>query len=63
MEIHTEISLAPIQMRFGEGNGTNNRPTPKTATAKKWRTKLNGRGFRPESSDTGPVEKTPPRLR
>ena len=50
-------------MRFGEGNGSNKRPTPKTATAKKWKTKVNGRGFRPESSDTGPVEQTPPRLR
>ena len=33
--IHTEISLAPIQIRFGEGNGNSKRPTPNIATAKK----------------------------
>jgi len=27
-EICTEISLAPINIRFGEGNGSNKRPTP-----------------------------------
>lgn len=61
--IHTEINLAPIQARLGDGNGSNRRPTPYTATAKKWRTKLKGRGFNPESRETGPVENTPPRLR
>lgn len=59
----TEINLAPIQMRLGDGNGSNSRPTPYIATAKKWRTKLNGRGFNPERRETGPVEKTPPRLK
>ena len=62
-EILTEINLAPIHMRFGEGNGMSKRPTPYIATAKKWRTKLNGRGFRPESRAIGPSEKTPPRLK
>jgi hypothetical protein len=61
--ILTEINLAPIQMREGEGKGSNKRPTPNTATAKKWRTKLKGRGFNPESRETGPVENTPPRLK
>lgn len=59
----TEISLAPIQSRLGEGNGMSKRPTPYIATAKKWRTKLKGRGFNPESKETGPFEKTPPRLK
>ena len=60
---HTEINLAPIHRRVGEGNGSNRRPTPYIATEKKWRTKLIGRGLRPESRATGPVEQTPPRLR
>lgn len=59
----TEISLAPIQIRLGEGNGNSKRPTPYIATAKKCRTKLTGRGFKPESKEIGPVENTPPRLR
>jgi len=62
-KILTEINLAPIHMRFREGNGTSKRPTPYIATAKKCRTKLNGRGFRPERRDIGPSEKTPPRLK
>lgn len=61
--ILTEINLAPIQTRFGDGNGSINLPTPYIATAKKWSTKLNGRGFNPESRETGPVENMPPRLR
>ena len=28
VEICTEISLAPINIRLGEGNGSNKRPTP-----------------------------------
>lgn len=63
LEACTEINLAPIQTRLGEGNGISNRPTPYIATAKKWRTKLKGRGFNPESKETGPFEKIPPRLR
>lgn len=63
LEALTEINLAPIQMRLGEGNGISSRPTPYIATAKKWRTKLNGRGFNPESKQTGPFEKIPPRLK
>lgn len=43
-----EINLAPIHIRFGEGNGIKRRPTPYTATAKECRAKLNRRGFRPE---------------
>lgn len=62
-KIHTKINLAPIQTPLGEGNGTSKRPTPNIATAKKWRTKLKGRGFRLESKATGPVEKIPPRLK
>lgn len=62
-QVHTEINLAPIHSRLGEGNGINNRPTPYIATAKKWNTKLSGRGFRPESKATGPLEQTPPRLK
>ena len=63
IEIRTEINLAPIQTRLSEGKGSSRRPTPYIATAKKWRTKLNGRGFRPESKATGPVENIPPRLK
>lgn len=62
-KILTEINLAPIHIRLGEGKGNNKRPTPYIATAKKWTTKLNGRGLRPESRETGPVEQTPPRLK
>jgi hypothetical protein len=58
-----EINLAPIHILLGEGNGINRRPTPYIATAKKWRTKLSGQGFRPESRAIGPFEKTPPRLK
>lgn len=59
----TESNLAPNQSLCGEGNGSNNRPTPKTATEKKWRKRLKGLGFRPESREMGPSEQTPPRLR
>lgn len=59
----TDINLAPIHIRLGEGKGSSNRPTPYIATAKKWQTRLSGRGFKPESKDTGPLENTPPRLR
>jgi hypothetical protein len=38
-------SLAPIQILFGEGKGSMSRPIPNTATAKKWHTRLSGRGF------------------
>jgi len=62
-KILTEINLAPIHTRLGEGNGMSKRPTPYIATAKKCRTRLKGRGFRPESRDIGPLEKTPPRLK
>ena len=62
-EALTESNLAPNHIRPGEGNGINKRPTPYTATAKKWSTKLEGLGFRPERRATGPLEKTPPRLR
>lgn len=55
----TKINLAPIQTRFGEGNGSNNRPTPYIAMAKKWRTKDSGRGIRAESRATGPLEQIP----
>lgn len=61
--ILTVINLSPIHMRLGEGNGRSKRPTPYIATAKKWRTKLKGRGFNPESKETGPSENKPPRLR
>lgn len=61
--MRTEINLAPIQNRFGEGNGTNKRLTPYIATAKKWSTKLSGRGFRPEIKATGPLEQIPPMLK
>lgn len=60
---HTEINLAPIHKRAGEGKGSSRRPTPYMATAKKWRTKLNGLGFSPDSREIGPFEKMPPRLR
>lgn len=56
-----DINLTPAHKRLGVGNGNNIRPTPYIATAKKWRTKLSGRGLRPESRATGPVEQTPPR--
>ena len=59
----TEINLAPIHIRLGEGKGSSKRPTPYIATAKKCTTKLKGRGFKPESNDTGPFEKMPPRLK
>ena len=63
MIILTESNRAPIHTRLGEGNGNSKRPTPNTATAKKWRTKLKGRGFNPESKEIGPSENRPPRLR
>lgn len=59
----TEINLAPSHNLRGEGNGIIKRPTPYIATAKKWRNRLRGRGFRPESNATGPSEQIPPRLR
>ena len=59
----TEINLAPVHIRLGEGRGSISRPTPKIATAKKCATKLNGRGLRPESRAMGPFEQTPPRLK
>jgi len=43
-------------MRLGEGNGSSKRPTPYIATAKKWRTRVKGRGFNPESREIGPSE-------
>lgn len=52
--IRTQISLAPIHKRLGEGNGSNKRPTPNTAIAKKWKIKLDGRGFRPDSRAIAP---------
>lgn len=61
--LHTEINLAPIHNRLGEGKGTSRRPTPYMATAKKCMTKLNGRGLSPDSRATGPVEQVPPRLK
>ena len=59
----TETNRTPVHMRLGEGNGTSKRPTPYIATEKKWRTKLKGRGFNPESKATGPSENRPPRLK
>lgn len=59
----TEINLAPSHNFCGDGKGISKRPTPYIATAKKWRNKLSGRGFRPESKATGPSEQIPPRLR
>lgn len=50
----TQISLAPIHRRLGEGNGNNKRPTPNIAIAKKWKIKLDGLGFRPESRAIAP---------
>lgn len=63
MEKLTDMTLAPSHMRFGEGNGIHKRPTPQIATPKKWKNRLSGRGFRPESKEIGPSEQIPPRLR
>lgn len=59
----TKTILAPIQVRSNEGNGKSKRPTPYNATAKKWRIKFSGLGFRPESRAMGPLEKKCPRLK
>lgn len=58
-----EINLTPSIRRLGEGNGSNSRPTPYKATAKKCATKLIGLGFKPDSSAIGPCEYIPPRLK
>lgn len=51
--LFTEINGISIHIRLGEENGINKRPTP---TAKKWRTRVKGREFNPESRDIGPSE-------
>ena len=54
------MSLALVHILVGDGKGSNKRPTPYTATAKKCRTKLIGLGYRPDINDIGPFEKIPP---
>ena len=46
--------LPPLKILSGVGRGTINRPTPNTATLKKWLTQLSGFGSRPESKAIGP---------